>query len=398
MRISKTEIAYFAVLLLLLLLVFGLNWIAGSTITSPQNLAADLASPADSPQDWNIQDWSVVKYRALFRLIVRGTWSVFFAPVDAAGFYAVFVSCSFLLFFGTLVALYFYLRALEFDQRTSFAGCLLFLGSPPVLLAYKYPVYTREDPLAYLLVVVGLYAAFKSMAFLVSVISAAAALTRETTLILPLAYFLSAEESWHRRILVWVLPVLAFVGIRIVWGLVVGNSFESSILNFQAPVETAAFLFCVFGVLWLPYLSGLAARWQKGVFPIHAWRVLTSSGPIVFVLVMLATLTIGRAREIRISFLLFPWAIPFALDWFRSHSGYFLERARKLDFWAFAFLTLAVLAGVMLYLDFGQRDLATRYLADFRNGYWLFLGTVHLAAAAAIWFPILRRQRTRAAV
>ena len=394
MHLKKTEIAYFVVLLVLLLLVFGLNAAAGSTITSPRNMATDLASPADSPQDWSIQDWAVVKYRALFRLIVRGTWSALFAPTDAFAFYAVFVGWSFLLFFGTLVALYFYLRALEFDERTSFVGCLLFLASPPVLLAYKYPVYTREDPLAYFLLVVGLIAAFRSRLWLVSVISAAAALTRETTLILPLAYFLSAEESWRKRIFVWVLPIIAFVGIRIVWGLVVGDSFASSILNFQTPGETITFLFCVFGVLWLPYLSGLVARWRKGVFPNHAWKVITLSGPIVFVLVMGATLTIARAREIRISFLLFPWAIPFALDWFRTRSDFFLAQIRKLDCWALTFSALALLAAVTVYLDFAHRDLMTRFLADFRNGYWLFLGTVHLAAAFAIFFPLLQRART----
>ena len=394
MRISKTEIAYFAVLLVLLVLVFGLNGVAGSTISNPQNLATDLASPPDSPQDWSIQDWAVVKYRALFRLIVRGTWSTFFAPTDALGFYSVFVGWSFLLFFGTIVALYYYLRALEFDKRWSFAGCLLFLASPPVLLAYKYPVYTREDPLAYFLVVVGLIAAFRSRLWLVSVISAAAALTRETTLILPLAYFLSAEEPWRKRVLVWVPPVLAFVGIRMVWGLAVGDSFASSILNFQTPGETAAFLFCVFGVLWLPYLSGLVDAWRKGVFPNQAWKVLTSSGLVVFALVMIATLTIARAREIRISFLLFPWAIPFALDWFRTRSGYFLARVRKLDYYALAFSFFALLAALTLYLDFAQRDLMTRYLADFRNGYWLFLGTVHFAATLAIFLPLLQRIRT----
>ena len=393
MRISKTEIAYFAALLLLLLLVFALNGIAGSTITSPQNLATDLSSPLDSPQDWSVQDWAVVKYRALFRWIVRGTWSAFFAPTDAAAFYAVFVSWSFLFFFCTLVAFYLYLKALEFDPRTSFVGCLLFLASPPVLLAYKYPVYTREDPLAYLLVVVGLYAAFRSRLWLVGLISAAGALTRETTLILPLSYFLSADEPWRKRVLVWVLPVLAFVGIRIVWGLVVGDSFASSVLNFQTPGETVAFLFCVFGVLWLPYLSGLVDRWQAGVFPNHAWKVLTSSGPIVFVLVMVATLTIARAREIRISFLLFPWAIPFALDWFRTRSGYFLARVRKLDYWALSFSILAFLAVLTIYLDFAHRDLMTRYLADFRNGYWLFIGVVHLSATLAIVLPMLRRRR-----
>ncbi len=394
MRVTKTELAYFAALFLLLLGVFGLNGIAGGTITSPRNLALDLASPPNSPQDWNIQDWAVVKYRALFQLIVRGTWSTFFAPNDAWSFYVVFVTWSFLFFFGTLVAFFFYLRILEFDQRTSFVGCLLFLAAPPVLLAYKYPVYTREDPLAYFLVVLGLIAAFRSKWIWVSVISAAAALTRETTLILPLTYFLSEEEPWRKRILVWALPVLAFVGIRIVWGFVVGNSFQSSILNFRTPGETLAFLFCVFGVLWLPYLFGLRDRWQQGVPANHAWQVLTSSGPIVFALVLVATLTIARAREIRILFIVFPWAIPFALDWFRRNSNYLKAQTGKLSYGLRALAIFGWLSIVVLYLDFAQRNGMTAVFADFRNGYWLFLGTVHLSATLVIFLPLIKRTRT----
>jgi hypothetical protein len=387
MRITKTELVYFAVLFLLLLAVFGLNGIAGGTITSPRNLAIDLASPPDSPQDWNVQDWALVKYRALFRLIVRGTWSTFYTPNDAWGFYVVFVTWSFLFFFCTLVALFFYLRILEFDQRTSFVGCLLFLTAPPVLLAYKYPVYTREDALAYFLLVLGLIAAFRSKSIWVSVISAAAALTRETTLILPLTYFLTAQEPWRKRILVWVLPVLAFVGIRIVWGFVVGNSFESSKLNFQTPGETLAFLFCVFGVLWLPYLLGLRDRWQQGVFANHAWQVLTSSGPIVFILVLVATLAIARAREIRILFLVFPWAIPFALDWFRRNSNYLKAQTGKLSYWLRTLAILGLLSAVVLYFDFAQRAWMTAVFADFRNGYWLVVGTVNLSITLAVFLP-----------
>lgn len=394
MRVTKTELVYFAVLFLLLLAVFGLNGIAGSTITSPRNLAIDLASPPDSPQDWNIQDWAVVKYRALFRLIVRGTWSALYPPSDAWGFYVVFVTWSFLLFLCALVAFFYYLRILEFDQQTSFVGCLLFLISPPVLLAYKYPVYTREDVLAYFLLVVGLIAAFRSKAFLVSVISAAAALTRETTLILPLTYFLTAQEPWRKRILVWTLPILAFVGIRSVWGFVVGNSFESSILNFRTPGETLAFLFCVFGVLWLPYLLGLRDHWQRGVTANHAWQVLTSSGLIVLTLLIAATLTIARAREIRILFLIFPWAIPFALDWFRSNRIYLQAQVGKLSYWMLALSIFGLLSAVVLYLDFAQRDWMTFFFADFRNGYWLFIGTIHLTATLAIFLPRVKHTRT----
>jgi hypothetical membrane protein len=108
---------------------------------------------------------------------------------------------------------------------------------------------------------------------------------------------------------------------------------------------------------------------------------------------MIATLTLSRAREIRISFLLFPWAIPFALDWFRAKQNYLSALIGRLSYWIFSLSVLGLLSALILYFDYAQRDLMTRYLADFRNGYWLFLGAVHLSATLVIFLPMLRRRR-----
>ena len=391
---KRIGFVYVIVLLFLLLLVFGLNIFVGGMITSPSELALGLASPLDSPQDWSMQDWALLKYRALFKLIVHGTWAILFAPNDAWGFYLTFVAWSFVLFSAALMVFYFYLRLLEFDPRASFVGGLLFLVSPPVLLAYRYPVYTREDPLAYFLVTLGLIAIFKSRAFLVGFISVAAALTRETTLIVPLSYILVSQESWRKRIGVFVAPILALIGIRILWGFAIGNNFESSILNFRFPFETSAFMFCVFGALWLPYLLGLRNRWQAGDHPNPAWRVLVSTGPLIFLLVIGATLFLSRAREIRIAFILFPWAIPFALDWFRSNIGYFRTLVGNYSYWLLSFLILGLVSAVILYFHLTNAELMKFILGDFKNGYWLFLGAVHLSATLAILLPMLRRRAT----
>ena len=280
---------------------------------------------------------------------------------------------------AVLVAFYFYLRLLKFNPPAGFIGGLLFLVSPPVLLAYKYPVYTREDPLAYLLVVVGLIAIFKSKAFLVSLISVAAAWTRETTLIVPLAYLLAAEESWRKRIFWFALPVLALVGLRFYWGVEFGNSLESGMNNARFPFETLAFLFCAFGALWLPYGVRLSELWRRGDFPTYGWKILTASGPIVFVLVVVATLTISRARENRIIFILFPWAIPFALDWFRSNQSTLKAAVRDYSYWVISFSILALISAGVLFFRVTNPEGMRYLLADFVNGYWLFLGAVHLS-------------------
>ncbi len=389
--LKKREYVYLLILLFFLAILFAFNVFAGTTITSPRYLAIDLASPPDSPQDWLIQDWPVVKYRALFRLIVRGTWSLFFAADDAWAFYLTFVSWSFLFFSLTLILFYVFLRRLDFDDRASFVGCLLFLASPPVLLAYKYPVYTREDCLAYSLVVLGLIAISLSRGFLVGVISVAAALTRETTLILPLAYFLTSSDSKSKRIFVFSLPFLALVGIRLWWGLVQGNNFESSILNFQFPFETIAFMFCVFGVLWLLAFWGLRSRRQQEAQVNAGWHMLTSTGPLIIALVLGATLLLARAREMRIAFILFPWILPFALDWLRSNTYLLRSWGSERTFWAIALSIFAGLSAIVLYFHLTNPGVMRYFLADFKNGYWLFLGTLHFSATLAILLPMLRR-------
>jgi hypothetical protein len=390
--VKRVEFVYLLILLSLLVAIFAFNAYAGTTISSPQNLAIDLASPPETPQAWQIQDWPVVKYRALFKTIVQGSWAQFFPPSDAWDFYLVFVGWSFFFFSCAIVTFYFYLRALDFDERQSFAGGLLFLLSPPVLLAYKYPVYTREDCLAYFLLTLGLIAAFKSKAFLVGLISVAATLTRDTAMILPLAYLVGGRDSWPGRIYVAGMTAAAFVGIRLWWGVVVGNSFESSILNYLFPYETLAFLFCVFGALWLPYVLGLRNRWQAADYPSEAWRLLGTSGPIILAFVLISALTIARAREARIVYILFPWAIPFAMDWFRSNSEYVKRIVSSRSHWAFAISIMGVISVVVLYFHLTNPALMRYYLADFKNGYWLFLGALHLSATLAIFLPRLRPQ------
>jgi hypothetical protein len=395
MRIGKTELAYFVIFFVALLAIFEFNVLAGGTITSPQNLAYDLASPPNSPQDWNVQNWTSVRYRAVFRLIVRGTWSAFFDPGDAWGFYAVFVLNSFFFFYCAIIALYFLLRLIDFDRRTSFLGCLLFLALPPVLLAYKYPVFTREDPLAYLLITLGLIATIKSKPFWVCLISIIAALTRETTLILPLAYLLGAEESVRKRVIVFVPPILAYLGLHLLWGNESHDLLESLQNTLRTPWETVAFLFCVFGALWLPYGVNLLNHWRLNDAENFGWRLLTCTGPIILVAVMGSTLLIARAREARIAFVLFPWVVPFALDWLRRSSRQLRALASQLSFWVFAIAVLVILSSITLWFRYGYPDLMQAVLADFKNGYWLSVGVVNLSVTITLLGVIVRTKTSR---
>lgn len=389
MQFSKTELGYFIILLGCLSAVFVLNWVAGGTITSPRHLATDLASPPDSPQDWVVQYWIPTKYRVLYRWIVQGTFALLFSPSDAFGFYLAFAFWGFVFFFCTLIALFYYLRALEFDQRMAFIGCLLFLALPPVTLAYKYPVYTREDPLAYFLVLLGLIALFKHKPIWVSFFSSLAAITRETTLILPLTYFLAARDSWRNKILICLPPVIAAIGIRLLLGYANYNPFEGSIYNFEMPWQTLAFVFCIFGVVWLPYLIQLHDQWRAGNHSSYAWHVLVTTAPIILLLVFGTHIVLARAREVRISFLLFPWALPLALAWFSANRACWQSLAAQRAYRIFALTLFAGLTLVILYGSLTNPELMRQYLADFKNGYWLVISDIHLSATLAVVLPTL---------
>jgi hypothetical protein len=388
--VKKIELVYFAVLFLILALIFAFNMWAGGTITSPQTLANDLWAPPDSPQDWQVQNLALVRYRAVFRFIVRGTWSLLFAPSDALAFYATFVTWSFVFFFCAVITFYFYLRTLDFDRRTSFVGGLIFLASAPVLLAYKYPVFTREDPLAYWLVLLGLIAVFQAKPWWMSAIAVIAVLTRETTLIVPLAYFAASDDPWRKKLVVCLPPAFGLMSLRLLWGGEMGNPFESSQLNFLFPWETLAFLFCTFGALWLLYFAGMRERWRSAT-QTRGWKILTRSGPLVLLAVLTSTLVISRAREIRITFILFPWVIAFALDWLKNHSADLRALIARPVFWFFAAIILTTISASVLYLHLTHDAMLRYYLADFKNGYWLVIGTLNLSALLALLVPLFHR-------
>lgn len=385
-RLRKQECVCFVLLLFLTLAVFWLNWAIGASIASPGHLAHELQSPPNSPQEWGIQTWIPMKYRVLFYWIVKGTWSTLFPQSGAIGFYGVFIFWSILLFYASLIAFYFFLRTLDFSRSTSFVGCLLFLASPPVTLAYLH-VHTREDPLAYFLVVLAMVAVFKSKVVLVSLISILASLTRETTLIVPLVYLLVSGDSLRRRFLVFAPPVLSTLVLRILLGFVAYNPFFGSIRNIEYPVETVCFLFMTFGVLWLPSFIRLRDMRKQECSPSYAWRVLISSAPVALVLVMGTHVTLARAIENRISFLLFPWIIPLALHWFRANTGRIRTLAASRFYQAFAFFIFTFLSVALIYIQVDKPAFMWHFGA-FYNRYWLLLGYVHLLITLTMIVPL----------
>lgn len=389
--ISSSEILYFIVLFILTVSVFSLNCALNGSIARPLNLAVELESPKSAPQDWQMHTRVPMKYRALFRWIVRGTWLSFAPNSGARGFYRTYLFWSFVFFFATAIALYYWLRMLEFGKFPSFLGCILFLSSPPVTLAYIYPVHTREDPLAYLFVILGMIAVFRSEVIAIILISILGSLTRETTLIVPFLYLFYTKESLPVRFLVCLVSVSAIIGIRICLGYQSYNPLlEGWAFNLRRLPETILFLFMVYGVLWIPGLAGIYQRRKNRAFLSYYWRILVSSTPVCLGLILGTNLILARIREIRIAFLSFPWIIPMCLGWLEGNSSPLKQIMSKRYYWlsvVFVFLLFYFLCiSIFELTNFGM------HLGFFSSKLWRVAGYIHLSLTMVIVLPLLLKR------
>jgi hypothetical protein len=385
-QLAGTRIAvclHLAILLVPTLLLFRLNIALGGSVASPARLAEEFKAPPDSPQDWTLKRSPPTRYRVLFRWLVTGTWKVAFPKGGAREFHRTYVCWSILCWYGTIVGLYRLLRNVRLRARTSLLGCLLFFGLPPVTLAYLYPAHTREDPLVYLLVVLAVAEVLRSRRWAVSALTTAGVLARETALVALVAYWWGSRDSLARKLLVIMPPIVAAVGIRLLLGYESYDPFAASVRNAQFLPETGFFLFLVFGVLWVPGLAMMRrARLARGERD-TLLRPLASSAVPALVVVVGTHLLFARAREVRISFLLFPWMIPMALAWLQSSSSRVRSMLRRRSYWIIVALGI-LLSGVGLTL---LRVHVPAYV-DYPWAFpWVVMAVVHLLATLSVVLP-----------
>lgn len=389
--LRRSEFVYLSFLLILILALFWFNSRIDGSIKNPESLAVELESPLHSPQDWGLQTWPVFKFRLLFKWIVKGTWQILFPQGGAIWFYRVYLFYSILFFYATIVTFYLLLKMLNFSSLFSFVGCLLFLASPAVALAYLYPVHTREDPLAYFLVLLGILAIIKSRSLWISAFSVIGQLVRETTLILLAVYLLLSRDSLRKKILVCLPVFLLILFLRIFFsgaGMVcyISNPFTWSKHNIQYPLETVAFLFLTFGFLWLPALVRLKEMWLEGLPSSYAWKGLIRSAPIALIFILGTCLVLARPREMRISFLAFPWVIPFTLDWFRVNIKCLKGVVTQRLYWVYTIVILSLLFLLHNYIFASFYD-------KFWLKYWLITSFIHLSITLVIVLPLCLRSK-----
>ncbi|MBN2383474.1 hypothetical protein JXQ70_11375 [bacterium] len=373
----------------LVFIVFRVNWVIGASWQNVTYLANELASPVDSPQSWVLQTMAPFRYRLLFFSLVQGTWSLFFSQTDAYGFVMVFRFWSVFFSYALVIAFYFFLQQLNFGRRSAFLGVLLLLFSPPMFFAYIHPVHTREDPIAFLLIVLQLSLLLKGRMFAFGVVNSIGMFCRETLLLVPICYFIvSPDRLWLRFVHVAVPLITAFL-IRFVLGFSSYDPLSLSAENVTFPYETAVGMFLVFGVMWLPGLAGLIKSWSSRDELSRPLRFLACSGPWALGLIVASHLILGRAREIRISFLIFPWILVFGLKWFQNNRTVLHQVIKDKLFWGYVLLVLLGSSGLFVYLN---AHLAEYHdlLNTFARGCWLKLIVCQLFLTLVMFYPLFR--------
>jgi len=378
----------------LLLLAFAVAFAhPESFLRDPYDMVAYFGGsvPAGPDASWQgIFRWDVApfKYRVLFHLIVDGLATVMdlVAPsVSAlARYHAAVVWVSAATFLAAGFTLDRLLGELGFDLTERLVGLCAWIALPPVHQAYVYPTCTKEDFLGYALLFVGLIGMLRASPKLIVVAALLGATTRETLLILPGVVLLRGPGSWPFRIACLLLSVAVVVGIRGLLGLesygALGQGWR---YNLAHPVASLVGLFFLLGFTWVPVL---ALAWPRFRYALGdrltpGQRRFLALFPFVALALLAAQLVLGRMTEIRISFLLSPWAIALLLLALRGLPlSSILSRRRAVG-------PLVLLAAVVLVEASGLARLlrqgANRHLAGFSGRSWW--GVLYFQLAIGIY-------------
>lgn len=318
---------------------------ARGVIASEGMLAAELHADEDTP--WGLGLLEPYCYRPAFRALVLAFWAGLGG--GEATFYGVFVTLGALSLLGAAWAFHLLLGRLGFDARHTRLGVALFLLGFPALFAYDIPIHTREDLLGYAAIALTLVFVARDEAVPVAILGALGATVRETCLLGVLPFALVSRRPWPQRLLAYAPGAVAWLGVRAAQGPPGGSRYEyvsiSTAPLFERPGEAALYLFATFGALWVAAALRLFADPRPPRHPLLARRVV-----LLAVGAVAATgWTMGMIREARITYVLFPFIIPLALDLLGSARARAAARTRAA--WTAGLLVLGVgAAGIGLLI------------------------------------------------
>jgi hypothetical protein len=339
---------HFIILLLVaaVTLLFSNIFINGSLLKT-DNLSGELKSPPDSLYQWNISNEPPFKYRVLHKAIVNSVYLSIKGDKESNElFFSTYRVFAF-LFHAFAILIFYYFTTQIGLKELAFVGAILFACLPAMLFAYNVPVHTREDTLAYCILLLGLIAIIQNKVVGIFTLSLLGVMCRETLLILPFVnLFFNPKQKLWVRLGLSTLCLLVFAGIRFSLGIEPYNHWEGFNWNISHPEQVIAFTFVTFGVLWIPFLFHF---WMKIIGEVKASILLKSALP-VFALVFATTFLGGIFNEIRILYLLAPWVISIGLLFYSHNHHEITEILKSRKYIRYALVTLGGLVTLSFWI------------------------------------------------
>lgn len=345
-----------ALILLAVLLFFVSNHSLKGYLRSQTSLAKELKSPPDSIIQYRIAEQAPFKYRLLFPSVIKGTYYSLYDGNDSDGFYTTYKGWSLLFYISSACVFYFLLATCGFQPGYCFAGSVIFLLLPPMLMAFTLPVHTREDTLGYTLLFLGLIFLVKENRMWFLVTALAAALTRETLLILPLLYlFFSRDPLLLRRLFIAGLPCALWLAVRFLMGHEKYNTWEGLHWNLDNPEQVAGFLFIAFNVCWIPFVIHILFFRSEKSRQAGELSFFYRTALFTLAVILVTTFVGGIYNEIRLLYVLAPWVIIIFLDFIRIYMPVLTSNFKSGRYRLYASGVVALCA-VLLYFILQHRE------------------------------------------
>jgi hypothetical protein len=362
-----------ALLLLSGITFFISNFLLNGSLNKTNNLSGELKSNPDSLYQWKIATEPPFKYRVLHRIIVSTTYNLVRGREDNnQTFFLVYQVEAFVLHFLAVILFYIFLTKIDLSEF-AFVGSVFFVLLPPMLLAYNVPVHTREDPLAYCILTLGLLAIIKNNASLILLFAILGVLCRETLLLLPFVnLFFNGKQNQIIRLGISALAFGAFISLRFYYGMEKYDYWEGFNWNRNNLEQVLGFAYLTFGFLWIPFaFSFINKRGQ------YQSEIIYRSAMAVFFLILVTTFMGGIFNEIRILYLLAPWVIPIGLFYFKNNKAEILQTFRSVRFQLCAGLLLIVFVVITAYaISIVNRYVTSKF--DIPYGTWIITAAVQL--------------------
>jgi hypothetical protein len=350
---------------------FSNFWLSG-TLNSKYKLGAELKSPPDSLYKWTIATQAPFKYRVLHRAIVSTSYNLVISENENNDtFLFIYRSEAFIFHCLGILLFYFFLIKINLSD-TALIGAIVFALLPPLLLAYNMPVHTREDTMAYCILILGLLAIIKNSSFQILLFAFLGVICRETLLLIPfINLFYNNKQNIFTRLLITSFAFITFIGLRFYLGIERYDYWEGLRWNLNNIEQIIAFGFLSFGFLWIIFIWSF---FDKKDVP-YSDAIIYRSRIAVFLLVIATTLIGGIFNEIRLMYLLAPWIIPIGLQFYKTHRVAIVNSIKSKGFQIYGVvLFILFVVGTAYIQSIVAKNFISRY--DISYSTWVVVASV----------------------